>query len=177
MTYARSSAWKSGDYRNARIFEEQVGAQLGDFKFENLAETDRLDFWIPGTQVEVKEKVQKLGVRWHLLPGVPETDLFVIDELSVRRAAQHGFSAYFVIRDRPMDRLFLARVDEVWAVEHVQRNREGELGHMKGKWILDLTNFRQIENLDNLLPLILADQIALNWKRSECLSQKEIPSI
>lgn len=172
MSYARSGAWKTSDWKNSKQFEAEVGAQLGEFKIDDTGEVDRLDFWIPELYVEVKEKNQKLTSRWQLLPGVPEPNLFVIDELSVRRAARHGYSAYFVMRDRPQDRLFLARVDEIWAAERVRRNREG-----KGKWILDLTNFRQLQSLDGLLGLMLADQVSLPWKRSDCISHKEIPQI
>lgn len=172
MAYARTTAQRSSDFKNAREFEEEVGQHLGSYKIEQLNANDKLDFWVPAVYLDVKEKRQRLTERWQLLPGTPEADLFVVDELSVRRASRHGFSAYFLIRDCPQTRMFLARVDEVWSAERVRRNRAG-----KGKWILDLTNFRQIADLAGLMPMILADQVGLNWKRSECQSFKTIGEI
>lgn len=176
MTYARPA---NNDYLNARAFEEEVGSWLGSFKIGNLDSTDRLDWWVPGPFIDVKEKLQPLGVRWHLLPGVDEVDLFVIDELSVRRAAEHFPHAYFLIRDVPGgDRIFLARVDEVFCAERARVNRVGKTNHMKGKWILSLRNFRQLlYPAEQLLPTVLSDQVSTPWKESQCLSFHPIPEV
>jgi hypothetical protein len=167
-TYARPP---QNDFLEARAFEEEVGRWLGSHKVGNLDSHDRLDWWVPGVFLDVKEKKQPLTARWHLLPGVAEVNLFVVDELSVRRAAAHFPSAYFLIRDRPLDRVFLARIDEMFCVERARLNRGG-----KGKWVIDLSNFRQLSApAEQLLPTVLADQTGTPWKQSACLTLKEVP--
>ncbi len=179
MVYARPTGASIMDFQNARAFENEVGEWLGQFKVGNLDDPNRLDWWVPGVYIDVKEKVRKLGPRWHLLPGVPEEDLFVIDELSVRKAARHFPHSYFVIRDQPGgNRIFVARVDEMFCVERARRNRVGKTNHAKGKWIVDLKNFRQLTNPGSeLLPLVLQDQQGMPWKLSHCLSTSVIEEI
>lgn len=170
--YKRTKAQKQHDFVAARAFEEQVGEWLGEYKVSHLDRPDKLDWWVPGVYVEVKEKNQRLTERWHLLPGVREPDLFIIDELSVRRAAEHFPHAYFVLHDRPSGRLFLARVDEIFCAERARRMRDG-----KGKWVIDLRNFRELERGSDLLQAILEDQVALGWKKSECITQLKVEQI
>jgi hypothetical protein len=179
MAYARPRGASRSDFQNARAFELQVGTWLGEFKIGNLDSPDRLDWWVPGPYIDVKEKRLKLGQRWHLLPGVPEVDLFVIDELAVRKAAKHFPHAYFVIRDLPGgERIFLARVDEMFSVERKRVNRVGSTGHAKGKWIVSLQNFRQLTDpATQLLPTVLHDQQAMPWKYSHCVTQAEVPEV
>ena len=178
MAYPRPVGAGARDFAASKDFERQVGEWLGHYKIGNLESTDRLDWWVPGFYLDVKEKKQKLNPRWHLLPGVDEVDLFVIDELSVRKAQEHFPHAYFLLRDVPADRIFLARIDEVTGAERIRVNRTGSTGHKKGKWIMSLRNFRQLYNPGlQLMPAILDDQVSMPWKRSECLSAAGIPEI
>jgi hypothetical protein len=179
MGYARPKGASNHDFNAAREFENEVGSWLGDFKVGNLTDTERLDWWVPGTYVDVKEKRQKLTKRWHLLPGVDEVDLFIIDELAVRKAMDKFPHAYFVIRDVPGgNRIFLARVDEVTGAERARLNRVGTTGHAKGKWVINLQNFRQLDNpAQQLMPTILHDQVNMPWKASECLSFAPVPEV
>ena len=108
--------------------------------------------------------------RWHRLPGVEEPDLFIIDELTVRRAAEKYPAAFFVLRDRPTSRLFFAPIWELISCERVRVNRD-----KKGKWILDIRNFRQIldeHEIPELAPLLLAD---IGWRLSPAQTQLEVP--
>ena len=73
--------------------------------------TDELDWWMPGSFVEVKAKNQPISNRWPL--PCAEPDAFILDELSVRKALAHFPHAYFVFLDHPLQRVFVARVDEV----------------------------------------------------------------
>lgn len=170
--YLRTSAQKLNDFHDARKFEEEVGEHLPEYKLADLTHNDRLDFWVPGFYVEVKEKKQRLTPRWHLLPGVPERDLFVMDELTVRRALRHFPEAYFLIRDVPENRLFIASITDFVVVERVRRNRGG-----KGKWIVNLQNFHRLAGLDDITEYVMADLVAMPWKKSEALSQLEVPQI
>lgn len=177
MTYSRPPGHR--DFETAREFEETVGTWLGNFRVGHLDSTTKLDWWVPGVFIDVKEKRQPLGQRWHLLDGVAEPDLFVIDELSVRRAAEFFPHSYFLIRDVPAGgRIFLARIDEVFCAERARVNRETSQDRKKGKWIVDLRNFRQlVDPATQLLPTVLHDQSLMPWKLSESLSQKEIRNV
>ncbi len=171
LNYPRTASWRGSDHKNAREFEEQVGEWIGSFKVSNLESTDRLDWWIPGFLLDVKEKNQPLTNRWPLPEGCASVDAFILDELSIRKAFVKGPSAYFLMRDRPGgDRVFLARIDEVLCADRCRVNRIGRVA--KGKWVLNLKQFRQLNNpAEQLLPEILSDQVKMPWKQSACLVQ------
>ena len=168
LSYPRTEAQRAGDFTGARPGEELVGTWLGAFKIANLDSPDRLDYWIPGSHVEVKQKNQPISSQWPM--PCREPDAFILDELSVRKAMGHYPHAYFVLNDVPCGRWFLARVDEVCCAERVRINREGSGRHLKGKWVLDLTQFRLLQNpATDLMPLIFSDQCSMPWKASALL--------
>lgn len=180
MAYARPQGSHSADFARAREVEEQVGEWLGHFKVGNLEATDRLDWWVPGLFLDVKEKWQKLSRKWTRHFEWDETNAFIVDELSVRRAAQHFPHAYFIIHDRPGGkRWFLARIDEMFCAERVRLDRTNpNTGHKKGKWVVNLQNFRELPDpASQLLPTVLEDQIAMPWKWSQCISGLEIGEV
>jgi hypothetical protein len=178
MPYDRPFGASKADFADARQFEEEVGDWLGDYRIGNLDSTTRLDWWIPGCFLDVKEKRQPLTARWQILDDVDEVDTFVLDELSIRRAAEHFPHAYFLMRCRPTGRVFLARVDEVFCADRVRRDRVSSNGHRKGKWIVDMTQFRQLANPEvELRQMLLADQVEMPWKTSSCLATKQIEEI
>lgn len=179
MTYARPPGSNRNDFLAAREYEEVVGGWLGKYKIANLDSPVKMDYWVPGFYCDIKEKRQQLGdrfaSRWE---QVPREHLFVLDELSIRRALQYGYHAYFLIRDCPLDRVFLARVDEVACTERVRVDRETSPGRKKGKWLIDLRQFRQLDDpSEGLLRTVLEDQVNTPWKDSQCLSQLQIPTV
>lgn len=168
--YHRTKAQMVGDFADAREWEEQLAAVFGDHVITQFDSKTALDIWVPGYYVEAKEKKQPYGHRWHLLPGVAEQDLFIMDELTVRRGAEKYPAVFFVIRDRPLGRLFLAPIWEVISAERVRVNRV-----KKGKWILDVRNFRQISDesdVPDLVPGLLAE---VGWRASPALTRLEVP--
>lgn len=171
MRYARTGAQRATDKAESRASELTVGEWLGPYKVANLDATDRLDYWVPGIFLDVKEKKQRLTNRWPMPASVTEPDAFILDELSIRKAMAHFPHAYFVMHDVPGgDRWFLARIDEIVMADRERVNREGTTGVKKGKHVLDLRQFRLLSNpAEELLPLILIDQIAMPWKQSACL--------
>lgn len=170
LNYPRHAGWRRSDHANARRFEEEVGDWLGAYKIGHLDATDRMDWWVPGLYLDAKEKAQPISKVWPLPEGCPAEDAFILDELSIRRAMLHMPAAYFVMRDRPRNRTFLARIDEIIAGEHTRVNRVGSTGVRKGKWVVDLRQFRELTDpASELLPFCLADQIALPWKQSALL--------
>jgi hypothetical protein len=173
LTYQRTTAQRQGDFKGARAFEEQVALHLPEWRVTEFDHTDRLDVWVPGYYVEVKTKGQPLTARWHRLEGVEERDLFVMDELSVRRALKYYPEAYFLIYDIPENRYFIANAIEFALVERARLNRAG-----KGKWIVNLANFRRLASLDQINELVQADLASLWWKQSPCWAPvKEIAEV
>lgn len=170
LKYPRTGSQRRGDFAAAREFELTVSSWLGPFKIEHLDATDKMDFWVPGIFLDAKEKGQQVSGRWPLPEGCPPEEAFILDELSVRRAIEKGPSAYFVLHDRPRQRVYLARVDEICAGSHRRIDRVGSTDVKKGKWVIDLREYRRLDDpAHQLLPTILADQIALPWRVSACL--------
>lgn len=170
MKYPRPPGAGVVDYQAARAFEDTVGGWLGSFKIGNLNSPDKMDWWVPGFYLDVKERKRPVGPRWPLPEGCRVEDAFILDELSIRRAMQYFPHAYFLLRALPEDRVFLARIDEVLCADRTRVNRVGPTGHPKGKHILNLQQFRMLEDPETeLMSAVLADQIAVPWKRSDCL--------
>ena len=171
--YRRTYEQKQGDYHAARIWEEEVGALFDPSMYlSRFNSVNDLDIWFPGLYFELKEKKQNYGERWHLLPGVPQENLFIIDELTVRRSLKHYPEVVFLIRDVPGGRLFHAPIWELIAVERVRVNRVG-----KGKWIIDLTNFRTVATPVESYTLAITEFAAKKWLESSVQSDKEIPQV
>lgn len=177
--YGRPPGAGRGDFQAAREFEETVGEWLGSHKIGSLDSTTKMDWWVPGVYIDVKEKRQPLSDRFTKhWPSVPGEDLFVLDELSWRRSMGYGYSAYFLLRDVPMGRVFLARADELGCAERVRLDRETSADRKKGKWLIHLPSFRQLNDPEkDLLPTVLSDQADTPWKLSPCLSQTDIETV
>lgn len=170
MVYHRTAEQKAGDFARAKEFENEVMGYLSEYIVAETDASDRLDFWRPGYFLDVKEKRQKLSERW--VSAADEADAFVIDELSVRRAARHWPSAYFLIKDCPRGRFYIASVMEMICIERVRTNRAG-----KGKWLIDLRDLHELSSLELVEPYIAADQLAMPWKRSDALGAREVPQV
>jgi hypothetical protein len=178
LTYGRPPGTKLSDFENARDFENEVADSLPAWKRTEFNSNDRLDIWIPENYVECKEKRQPLSKRWHLLDGVDEVNHFVMDELSVRRACRHWPSAFFVIRDVPGgNRLFVISIVELVCVERVRVNRKTSDTHMKGKWLIDLSECYRLGHLAELHPYMQQYLLDTPWKKSPCLGKKEVRSL
>lgn len=176
MAYKRPPGAPNADFARARVFEEQVAAQLGDWTVTRFDAVDDLDIWIPGYYLEVKQKNQPLTARWHLLPGVPEPDLVVLDELGVRRVMEKYPHSYVLIQDVPSDRLFLASAAELATVERARVNRDtGTV--KKGKLIYSLRSFRQIPAVAAIPALVMSELTAMPWKQSPCLGHGPIREV
>ena len=167
MSYKRTAYQRRNDFEESKEWEEEVRRHLPDYAIVRTDSTTELDFFLPGLYLEAKEKKQPLTKRWHLFDGVQDRDLFVLDELSLRKALVHAPYSYFVLRDIPGgERLFLASAVEVAVAEKIRRNRVG-----KGKLILDLRQFRQIESLDWIMPSVIEDVQRFAWKQSACMTR------
>lgn len=172
MVYQRTAEQRAGDFARAAEFENEVGTHLSPFVVAETTATDRLDFWMPGYFLDVKEKRQKLTALWTGPSGLDEENAFIIDELSVRRAARHWPSAYFFIKDVPLGRFFIASVVEMVCIERYRLQRGG-----KGKWVIDLRDLHEVQGPEVIEEYIYADQVAMPWKRSGALGAREVPQV
>jgi len=166
--YRRPPGSAQADYEQAKKFEAAISQALGPYVVDKTSSTSELDFRLMGaTVVEVKEKRQALTPRWtKLCPDWAPEDVFIIDELTVRKALIVGHPyVFFVLRDVPMKRLFFCSISELVAVERKRVNRGG-----KGKLLFNLTDFLQFTDLNSLLALIFDCSSDEAWKWSNCLA-------
>lgn len=185
MNVPRTSEQKLGDYNRSKLFERRVLEHLPadvDVRTESGSE---LDFYVPSTQghpyfLEVKEKAQRYGVKWQRLSGVEERNLFILDELSFRKARQceddHAAPAFFLLHDVPGGRMFLASCDDLSLVDRVRVDRVGATGHRKGKWIIDMSHLRMasLPGLHDTVQLVI-EVSRKDWGWSECLTRATVP--
>lgn len=170
MTYKRRPGQSHVDLANAKGFEEEVRLALPGYCHVRTESSTELDFFIPSIVVEVKEKRQKLTARWWtgVVPFADEPNLFVMDELTVRKALKHWPYVWFVIRDVPADRVFVASIAEILSADRHRFNRNG-----KGKWVLDTSRFDTIGDLNELMDYIHEDIATQTWKSSGCVIPAE----
>ena len=109
---------------------------------------DRLDFQLRGpgerlVELEVKAKLQPLSAGWRALrPDVDPSDLFVLDELALRKIVDAGRYAFLLVRDIPRARWLLWSAGDLVVasrVRHVRQIEKGQSPMMKGKLVLDLS--------------------------------------
>jgi hypothetical protein len=162
VIHTRTPEWRTEDPVNARAFEREVRAALGPLVIDRTSSFDDLDFEVVGFRLEVKEKRQPIGQRWLThAPGVDPDDLFIIDELSVRKALAHWPACYFLLHDAVLERLFLASITELCVVPRTRVLRAG-----KSKLLYDLKEFRQISCLDDVVGVVRDDLLGTPWQIS-----------
>lgn len=162
--YRRPPGAAQADYAAAKKLEEEVADKfraVGPL-VTNLDSTTRLDYWRPGWYADLKEKKQKLTDRWHLLPGVEEKDLMVLDELAIRKCMEHWPHAFLLLHDCPEDRWFLAPVHELVCFERARRDRNN-----KAKLIYRLTDFRQVDGPVHAEQTFMTDLQEFPWKHGK----------
>lgn len=171
MNYGRPPGASRADFQAARAYELLVEGLLGPGIVSNLDSSDKQDFWRPGYFLDVKERKQLLSDKWPVPDGWDPNDAFILDELSVRKALVHFPAAYFWLHDCTNDRVFLARIDQVVCGNHVRMDRTIAPGKSKGKWIINLSDFQELEPFwqEAVDEIILADLSEMAWKQSPLL--------
>ena len=80
---------------------------------------------------------------------------------------------FYLLKDNVGDptgpRLFLVPIWELVAVERERVDRVGQTGHLKGKWVLDLSKFMRIQDESDIPQIALSMLTSQAWKKSECL--------
>jgi len=112
----------------------------------STASFDRLDFQLlaPGerlVELEVKAKHQPLSPGWRQLrPDVDAPDLFVLDELALRKILDAGRYAFLVVRDIPAARWCLWSAGDLLVASRVRHTRtiDRTVSRAKGKLVFNL---------------------------------------
>lgn len=141
------------DLANRRALEAQVEAALRCRpELELLASStnayDRLDFQLRArdaqlVELELKAKLQPLSSGWTALrPEVDPADLFVLDELALRKVIDVGRFGFLLVRDLPRGRWALWSAGDLLLSSKVRTSRvlhKSARPVLKGKLLLDLS--------------------------------------
>ena len=167
MRERRPSDWVT-DLAGRHELERRVAHALEGSTAVQLLEADthrfdRLDYTVatkrvPRAQVELKAKWQSYRGWSKHRPDVDETDLFILDELALRRIISGGAYTHLIIYDHPASRWVLFGVaDLVLAPKaRVVRQLSGRRPTSKGKVLLDVNDGH---NAGQLLPAAI-DRLA-----------------
>lgn len=165
------------DLAGRHALEAAVEAALGRHEHVRLLDSHRdsvgeLDFRVCAADgvaswVELKAKHQEYRGWTELRPSTPERDLFIIDELALRKLLDGGRRTHLLIADLPSKRwvlfdLFdLTMTTKVRAVRHLQGRRAAE----KGKLLIDLSDGTSRRTLRESIELLAGrlDTLDRNW--------------
>jgi hypothetical protein len=109
---------------------------------------DRLDFQLVGpgarlVELELKAKLQPLSTGWRALrPDVDPADVFVLDELALRKIVDAGRYAFLLLRDLPLARWVLWSAGDLVVATRVRATRRldtGPVSKSKGKLLLNMS--------------------------------------
>src|SRR4051812_37060939 len=151
MRERRSSDWVT-DLQGRHGIEAQVEAALAGHPTIRLLQSsttryDRLDFQLLGPaehliELEVKAKHQPLSAGWRALrPDIDPADLFVLDELALRKIVDAGRYAFLLVRDVPQARWTLWSTGDLLVasrVRHARRLERSSSPSWKGKLLFNL---------------------------------------
>ncbi len=148
MRERRASDWKV-DLAQRHPLEAQVARALDEHPelvrlSSSTASLDRLDYQLlaPGErlcELELKTKRQPYRGWAHLRPELAEVDVFILDELALRRVVDAGRYAFLLVRDMPGQRWALWSTAELVLASKVRVSRTlATPGISKGKLLVDL---------------------------------------
>ena len=151
MRERRSSDWIV-DLNGRHALEAHVARRLAvhprlSLLTNSTSTFDRLDYQLLGPgerliELELKAKHQPLSEGWRQLrPEVDAPDLFVMDELAVRKIVDAGRYAFLLIRDIPRDLWHLFSAGDLVVasrVRHTRRLEKSQVPTYKGKLVFNL---------------------------------------
>ncbi|MCC6298291.1 MAG: hypothetical protein IT314_03260 [Anaerolineales bacterium] len=148
----------------SKSFEQEIKQYFAKegIKFEDAsASYKRLDFTIfdkhnqPSFHLDVKEKRQKYNLKnWAAF--APEPDLFVLDDLTVRKCLAHAPNSGVLIRDNLREKYFFLSILDLALMPRLRVNRPINRNHLevKGKWLINLCNAKSAASLERAVYLI-----------------------
>jgi len=152
-----------------RDFEQAVMAALGamGWKYQdNTAAFEHPDLYLLSkvrgkqmrTALELKDKRQPYRERWAELAGLPETELLVVDEVSLRKLLGHAPRALLLFwdRTRPDRPYVLFTIIDLFCVpkRRVQRKIRLNSDRLKAKWLLDARHGFSFTDLSHVFAAI-----------------------
>ncbi|MGH9198064.1 MAG: hypothetical protein ACRD1T_20315 [Acidimicrobiia bacterium] len=185
MTYTRQPAHWDTDTSGRKGFERRVRRALAtDGEFELLDATDSFDevdfeLGYRGRRVflEVKEKKQKYRDGWVETSGIPEEDLFILDELAARKIVLRAPRAYLLVHDKMNDVFATFGALELITMPKVRVNRsiDGGVATFKGKWLIDLRGAELTPTIEAALAYVKRRSSSEDdyWKALACHGRYE----
>jgi len=135
---------------------------------------DRLDYQVEHSkqfvELELKAKNQPLSRGWQRLrPEVREVDLFVVDELALRKITDAGRFAFLLVWDAPSKRWALWSSGDLLVASRRRHTRalDTPAGKTKGKLLFDISEAGHIDmSLEGALDalVVMADHLDLWWE-------------
>ncbi len=135
---------------------------------------DRLDYQLECSkqfaELELKAKNQRLSDGWQRLrPEVRAVDLFVLDELALRKITDAGRFAFLLLWDAPSERWALWSSGDLLVASRRRHTRalDTAAGKTKGKLLFDISEAGYIgTNLEGALDalVVMADHLDRWWE-------------
>ncbi len=151
MRERRPADWRL-DLAERRPLEAKVAAAIDAHPAlvrlsSSTSSLDRLDYQVLGPgerlcQLELKTKRQAYKGWSGLRPEVAPADLFILDELALRRIVDAGRYGFLLVRDMPSDRWAVWSTAELVLATKVRVGRRLVTGveRTKGKVLIDLSS-------------------------------------
>lgn len=189
MSYTRQPVHWATDTAGRRAFEQTVRKAIdSDGEFVLLDSTDsfeEIDFELAcrGKRLflEVKQKKQRYRDAWVEIAGVDEEQLFILDELAVRKIVRRCPRAYLLIQDQIMGRFTVVSALELIAMPKARVNRsiDATVSTFKGKWLIDLRNGEVGESLEEAISYLKRRAVSEDeyWNGLACYGRFEGESI
>jgi hypothetical protein len=143
---------------------------------DNRESGKKMDFVIRVNDVvefhlEAKEKRQRINTSSWPRVSFPERELFIVDELTVRKMIVRAPACALVIRDNLTSRYFFCSVADLVLMPHVRANRMMDDNKMKGKWLVDLRNmaaFKELPYVFSEMSIYINNYVNIFSRVTEC---------
>lgn len=121
--------------------------------FRNNADTDNIDFTISVNEkdisrnywLEVKEKRQQTNTSAWPNVNWSAHNIFIIDELAIRRLLTKAPNAGVLVRDAVKNRYYFSDITRLVLMPRMRVNRDVSNTCRKGKWMLNLKDFSRLD--------------------------------
>lgn len=146
------------------VFEHDVKTYLmdrGEQFADGTSSHTSLDFHLTRRNIhlDVKEKCQKFSMSNWREASMPQENLFIIDDLAVRKLLLHAPNSFIIIRDSSLD----PAMHYVYSIvdflcmpkKRCRRTISKTITTVKGKWLIDLRDAAAFDTLDEAMHYIL----------------------
>jgi hypothetical protein len=166
--YERKPEYWSEDLAD-REFEQAVMAALDGMGWhyqDNTSAFEHPDLYLLSkvrgkqlrTALELKDKRQPYRARWADLAGLPENELLVVDEVSLRKLLAHAPRAMLLFwdRTRPDRPYVLYTIIDLFCIPktRIQRHIRLNADRLKAKWLLDARHGFSFSDLNHVFAAV-----------------------